>query len=45
MTFIERRSRYWIVAKAGLKTTELMVKDAMPNNYGKWQVCASNPPK
>ena len=26
MTFIERSSRYWIVAKAGLKTTELFAK-------------------
>ena len=26
MTFIERSSRYWIVAKVGLKTTELFAK-------------------
>jgi hypothetical protein len=26
VTFIERNSRYWIVAKVGLKTTELFTK-------------------
>ncbi len=26
MTFIERKSRYWIEARAGVKTTELFAK-------------------
>jgi hypothetical protein len=26
VTFIERKSRYWIVAMAGIKTTELFAK-------------------
>ncbi len=26
MTFIERKSRYWIKARAGVKTTELFAK-------------------
>ena len=26
MTFIERKSRYWIEARAGIKTTELFAK-------------------
>jgi len=43
VTFIERRSRYWIVTKVGLKTTELFAKatktvwqSAKASQYIRW---------